>query len=227
MSDYLWDKTGERDPEVGRLEGLLGGLRFGPGELELPPAAAPRPVRARLGPFAWGALAAALALAGVAGVIAVSREASGDAGSSVAASAGAREIKAGVGTGEAGRDVVTRPPAANEFSVGPEAVTPEHLSAGGASDGLRSIVAPPPASVRRVGTGASPRRGRPRVAPARASEGAPMTVAAAPDGRRGAEAKEQLIYALRLTGAKLEEVRRRTRGDAEAGDAVAPRARTR
>ena len=36
MSDYLWDKTGEREEEVERLEGLLGNLRYKPRPLELP-----------------------------------------------------------------------------------------------------------------------------------------------------------------------------------------------
>jgi hypothetical protein len=36
MSDYLWDKTGEADPEVERLEELLGGLRFQPRTFEVP-----------------------------------------------------------------------------------------------------------------------------------------------------------------------------------------------
>ncbi|MCA1591201.1 MAG: hypothetical protein LC754_00785, partial [Acidobacteria bacterium] len=37
MSDYLWDKSGETDAEVERLEELLGGLRYRPQEFELPP----------------------------------------------------------------------------------------------------------------------------------------------------------------------------------------------
>lgn len=38
MSDYLWDKSGEPDEEVKRLETLLGEMRFEPSrQLELPP----------------------------------------------------------------------------------------------------------------------------------------------------------------------------------------------
>ena len=81
MSDrYLWDKTGKPDPEVERLEGLLGPFAHKGEPLELPAAAAPeatarhsvnqrRPARwAWLAPhrLAWG-LAAAAALAVVAG----------------------------------------------------------------------------------------------------------------------------------------------------------------
>ena len=36
MSDYLWDKTGEPEEDVARLEQLLGTLRYEPRPLELP-----------------------------------------------------------------------------------------------------------------------------------------------------------------------------------------------
>ena len=36
MSDYLWDKKGEPDAEVARLEALLGAFRHEPRRLELP-----------------------------------------------------------------------------------------------------------------------------------------------------------------------------------------------
>jgi len=35
-SDYLWDKTGEPDPEIRELEEILGTLRYQPRPLELP-----------------------------------------------------------------------------------------------------------------------------------------------------------------------------------------------
>ena len=34
--DYLWDKSGEPDPEIQQLEEVLGTLRFQPRELEMP-----------------------------------------------------------------------------------------------------------------------------------------------------------------------------------------------
>jgi hypothetical protein len=34
--DYLWDKTGEPDPEIQKLEEILGGLRYQPKPLEIP-----------------------------------------------------------------------------------------------------------------------------------------------------------------------------------------------
>src|SRR2546423_11818499 len=74
MSDYLWDKTGEREEEVERLEGLLGNLRYKPRPRELPTevgadaAHATRPLRtSRLfRPAFVAAVAAALLLALVA-----------------------------------------------------------------------------------------------------------------------------------------------------------------
>ena len=34
--EYLWDKSGEPDPEIQQLEDILGGLRYQPIPLELP-----------------------------------------------------------------------------------------------------------------------------------------------------------------------------------------------
>src|SRR6476659_2197581 len=34
--DYLWDKTGEPDPEIQQLEEILGTLRYQPRPLEIP-----------------------------------------------------------------------------------------------------------------------------------------------------------------------------------------------
>src|SRR5258705_7608448 len=35
-ADYLWDKTGEPDPEIQQLEEILGTLRYQPRQLEIP-----------------------------------------------------------------------------------------------------------------------------------------------------------------------------------------------
>ena len=40
--DYLWDKTGEPDPEIQQLEEILGTLRYDPKPLELPQDLTPR-----------------------------------------------------------------------------------------------------------------------------------------------------------------------------------------
>lgn len=40
--DYLWDKSGEPDPQIQQLEEILGTLRYEPKPLKLPEAAPPR-----------------------------------------------------------------------------------------------------------------------------------------------------------------------------------------
>jgi len=67
--DYLWDRSGEPDPEVERLENLLEPLRHRPGALDF--SRGPRTAAAR--PLAWGgtrllAVAAGLSLVVATGV---------------------------------------------------------------------------------------------------------------------------------------------------------------
>lgn len=57
--DYLWDKSGEPDPEIQQLEELLGTLKYQPRPLEIPEA--PRTARPRF--YLPISLAAAIALA--------------------------------------------------------------------------------------------------------------------------------------------------------------------
>jgi hypothetical protein len=66
MNDYLWDKSGEPDAEVERLENLLGNLRQERRPLELPPEIFVAHPRRRAAWFPYAA-AAALALAALAG----------------------------------------------------------------------------------------------------------------------------------------------------------------
>jgi hypothetical protein len=66
MSDYLWDKSGEPDPEIERLEELFKDLRYQPRELELP-LDAQLAVAARRNYWPRLAAAAALILMGLAG----------------------------------------------------------------------------------------------------------------------------------------------------------------
>ncbi len=64
--DYLWDKSGEPDPEIQKLEEILGTLRYQPQPLELPQdVRAPR----RRNYFAWVAIAATVVIALLAGII--------------------------------------------------------------------------------------------------------------------------------------------------------------
>ena len=44
--DYLWDKTGEPDPEIQQLEQALGTLRYQPRPLDIPAGLAPDHKRA-------------------------------------------------------------------------------------------------------------------------------------------------------------------------------------
>ncbi|HEX7296399.1 MAG TPA: hypothetical protein VF251_11630 [Pyrinomonadaceae bacterium] len=60
--DYLWDKTGQPDPEIQKLEEILGTLRYQPRPLELP-------VSRRRSYFPLLAIAASLLLALLAGGI--------------------------------------------------------------------------------------------------------------------------------------------------------------
>jgi hypothetical protein len=65
MSDYLWDKTGEPEEDVERLENLLGQLRFQPRTFEVPtliPVAPRRTVAPARSTFNWSRLAVAASL---------------------------------------------------------------------------------------------------------------------------------------------------------------------
>jgi hypothetical protein len=67
MSDYLWDKTGEAEEDVERLENLLGTLRYEPRPLKLPEdfgahTTARNSFRAQQRPFTWQRLALAASL---------------------------------------------------------------------------------------------------------------------------------------------------------------------
>jgi hypothetical protein len=64
--DYLWDKTGEPDPQIQQLEEILGTLRYQPKPLEIPEGL-PVPRRRNYSP--WLAIAAALLVAILAGGI--------------------------------------------------------------------------------------------------------------------------------------------------------------
>ena len=58
--DYLWDKTGEPDPEIQELEQVLGTLRYQPRPLEIPAGLAPGRKRNALPRFL--AIAATIAI---------------------------------------------------------------------------------------------------------------------------------------------------------------------
>jgi hypothetical protein len=64
--DYLWDKTGEPDPQIQQLEEILGTLRYQPKPLRVPEEL-PLPLRRNY--FPWLAIAAGVLLAILAGGI--------------------------------------------------------------------------------------------------------------------------------------------------------------
>lgn len=72
MSDYLWDKSGEADPEIERLENLLAARRYEPAPLQVPHAvtdrAVPQAYRPRRVLQQVAALAAGIVLAVITGV---------------------------------------------------------------------------------------------------------------------------------------------------------------
>lgn len=234
MRDYLWDKTGEPDAEVERLEALLGDFGHAPRPLELPAGAAPslrRPslflLPGRLGAsrlFSPAGLAAAAALL---------------LASLLCAAALLRARVATEERGDAAR--VTRQGVRRETP--PDA--PAHARAGGVGDSKAGVVDAARGSdgvskdervvVKDLGRGPHVRRGAapapaawrrqrltqtarvdPRPGASRASESTVAGVGAASlfEGTR-LLAKEQLVYALRLTGAKLRDVRQKTRGREE------------
>ncbi len=64
--DYLWDKTGEPDPQIQELEEILGTLRYQPKQLEIPEDL---PLPRRRNYFPWLAIAAGVLMAILAGGI--------------------------------------------------------------------------------------------------------------------------------------------------------------
>jgi hypothetical protein len=74
--DYLWDKTGEPDPQVQQLEEILGSLRYQPKPFEIPEEL---PLPRRRNYFPWLAIAAGVLLAVLAGGIWLSTRSRGEA----------------------------------------------------------------------------------------------------------------------------------------------------
>lgn len=236
MSDYLWDKTGEPDAEVERLERALGALRHRPRPLELPADAVPETRRpwhfddvqrfrsSRLFAPAGLAAAAALLLAFLLGAAALLRPRLANEG--------------GVASRVPGQAEEPRRPAGQETES--TNGTTERTAAAGRTEHEEAAVKdfmPAPRRVRDGSPAAASRR-RQEAAPsapevARADEGFVLeAVRAAGDAPMLIEstrlaAKEQLVYALRLTGEKLRDVRLRTQGSDGEKPAPEERKRTR
>jgi hypothetical protein len=225
MSDYLWDKKGEPDAEVARLEALLGAFAHEPRRLELPAEAAtpePRPRwRLPFAPrlFAPAALAAAVALL-VASILVASaflRSRVPTRDEHVAAPESSRPTR------DAPKDERPAPRRDERGMLEPPPPA-------GASKGVGQVES---AAVSHLPNVAPRRKAAQPAAVLRRQKQAPAAEAVA-DGTgaggftleamstRGGTAafvenarlltKEQLVYALRLTGAKLRDVRQRAQG---------------
>jgi hypothetical protein len=214
MSDYLWDKKGDADAEVARLETLLGALKHEPRPLALPAeAAAPEPTPAGLLPFvsrlrasrhfAPAALAAAAALV-VASVL--------------VASVFLRAQRPAPRAAE--KAMLNFPPDASGAKA---KTTPAEVRVGGGKvedDKVRVESLPRAQRPRKdVQAAAAPRRKQKgSAAEPLPGEGLTLETMSTPNGAsslvEGARllTKEQLVYALRLTGAKLRDVRQKAQG---------------
>lgn len=251
MSDYLWDRTGERDAEVERLETLLGAFAHRPRALELPAeesiAAAPR----KRGPFdfarralpsrlfAPAGLAAAAALALVifgAAALLLQRAHSGNEGGAAAARSpedvqrGAASKSPGPARREPEPEAARRAPEPAASVGGAKLEAPETVSkptGPKVEKGVVESLARGP--LKRKGLqAAAPAAGREKVARAERGGGAAGEVFTFEAMRAGGGAsafventrlltKERLVYALRLTGAKLRGVRQKTQGVEDPG----------
>jgi len=218
MSDYLWDKTGEREEEVERLEGLLGELRYKPRPLELPAedtaraARETRPLRtSRLFRPAWLAVAAALLLAFVAGALVLLRtDATG--GSEQSAQSPHESPRGGQQQNPTPQSVA--PPRQEPATVARE---PEKRD-------VQDVVKDPTQEQERqkerilVGVPKRQREQTPLVVPVGEKHDGRLEQMSAKESfdsgllKMRLLAKEQLVYALRLTSSKLREVRKRTQG---------------
>ncbi|HEX8147874.1 MAG TPA: hypothetical protein VF591_11900 [Pyrinomonadaceae bacterium] len=215
MSDYLWDKKGEPDAEVARLEALLGAFAHEPRRLELPAgAAAPAPPPARLLPFASrprasrlfapAALAAAAALV-VASVLVASvflrarvapeREQAMIEPPPPAVKVNDKTPAAGVRA----QDEKVKVEKAAVESLPRVAHRRKDAQVFAASGRRQKVLAAEPAA-RGAGGGLTlEAMGTPKGASSLVENARLLT-------------KEQLVYALRLTGAKLRDVREKAQG---------------
>jgi hypothetical protein len=200
MNDnYLWDRTGEPDPEVQELEDVLGTLRYQPRPLELPAGIQPM---TRRGYFPTLAIAAMIAMMVLAGGIWVRFH------RSQASNPGGLANKT-----ETDRTPNVSPNLGNEQkNLQQKFAPPSSRSSPGDED---KAVAPVDKSQRRMiaqRTQSWPRRPRANTNEATVSPdemGAEMTAA---ERAEGEAAKEQMMQALRLVSAKLNYAQRKTVG---------------
>jgi hypothetical protein len=225
MSDYLWDKSGEPEAEVERLEELLGRLRHTRGAPELPHEVETH-ASTRAGLFGSSGLlrharlaaAAALLLAVLAGALVALRTFKTDNGrASVSNERQGSKQQTGVPErASAPQEVrVSEDSRAPEVAASPskESATPEKARRETAPRDVLVVEKTYPKSQRReplpreAVASEPPRRVfKPALARGEGFDGD------APDVERRVRAKEQLVYALRLTSEALKEVRGRASG---------------
>jgi hypothetical protein len=235
MSDYLWDKSGEPDAEVERLEEMLGRLRRAPRPFEFPPdvkaggrveSDAHARHNSQAGPFGRAALfggasssgrarlaaAAALLLAVLAGALVLLR---GPAGEGARASAdNEKQIAA--------PPVTVIPTPASADSRG-ESLPHDELTASQTSTKTperetspRQETSPRVVLAKSSRGAASEPQARARFEGGRETRAEPAgarEVAGAAGLEDGLRAKEQIVYAMRLTSEAMREVRSRASAD--------------
>lgn len=241
MSDYLWDKSGEPDAEVGRLEDLLGSLRNTRGAPELPFEVEAR-ASTRAGLFrsaihsrpARLAAAAALLLAVLAGALVMLRQSKTDEGGRASAADETRSAPRQTAATKEARAPAAPKSTSSESAAAddPNKSTPD-VQRRGAAEAAQTFpnrrgqrIEPPresAASVRpreafRAAASFTDGRRESRAGVARVgSEGAAF------DLESRVRAKEQLVYALRLTSEALKEVRGRAAASDSRADSFDPR----
>ncbi len=210
MSDYLWDKSGEPEADVERLEELLGSLRHTRGAPELPfevethastrvgflsGTSFPRPARL--------AVAAALLLAVLAGAFVMLRSSSKSDGRAASSAAQVAQPRAGATEEVRAPEVAASP---SKQSAAPEKARPlgrDELAAAKALQKLQRHEVLPRETV----ANEQPRRVfKPALARGEGFDGGAFDV------QSRVRAKEQLVYAMRLTSEALKEVRGRASG---------------
>lgn len=225
MSDYLWDRTGEPDAEVERLEDLLGHLRNTRGAPELPLQVETH-AATRAGLFnsfvfsrpAQFAAAAALLLTLLAGAFVMLRssKAVGNSASVNNETQGPTERtpaheQASAPQGVREREeqhapvLISSPP---KESVSPERTPREALASEKISPKPQRREPSPRFAVASVQQ--QRREIKTTLAHGEGFDGGASSVES--DVERRVRAKAQLVYALRLTGEALREVRGRTKG---------------
>ncbi|HWS89878.1 MAG TPA: hypothetical protein VN282_23120 [Pyrinomonadaceae bacterium] len=212
MSDYLWDKKGEPDAEVARLEALLGAFGHEPRTLALPAEATPEPRASGLLPFvsrlrasrlfAPAALAAAAALVVASVVVAFAF-----LRAQRTAARSAAEVTLSFPPGAKGKKAVDEATPAGVRAV-------EEKAEGEKVKVVAGSLPRPERRRKDVQVAAAPGRRQRQLPTVETAKGAGLTLEQMGTSYGASTlvqntrllAKEQLVYALRFTGAKLKDV---------------------